>query len=181
MSFRSLNQAIALNGSSVSVNGPSISIAGQYGSISYNLPKGIDKIETNQNMLHFLKSDQIDYEDRKYIGTFISLLKSGIFGVNNMHETRVVFKGTGVFIEVVEGKINRKIGKSHVVTRHIPEYLQCEVISSDVKRSILSVKGIDKGKVSMFASEFRVKRSYKGGIHVFIEGKEPRLKEKKGA
>lgn len=183
MSFRKMNSEIELkNDTKISLNSQKdiLEVSGKHGKMNHKIPESISVI-IKDNVISFDKKREILYEDRKFIGTFISLLNSSIIGVNDLHETRVIFNGTGVSVEIQDSVIEMKLGKSHKIYRNIPEGLICEASSIDVKTFILSVKGVNKGLVTKFASEFRVKRSYKGGIHVYIEGKKPKLKEKKGA
>lgn len=182
MSFRRLNNAIQLDTVEVSVGQDNcITVTGQHGSMCHTMPESICIKEIKDKVLILDKAREIVYDDRKFIGTFISLLNSAIIGVRDLHEVKVVFSGTGVSVQLKDAMLEMRLGKSHKVYKDIPEGVTCAVLSSDVKEAILSVKGINKALVTKFASELRVKKSYRGGIHVYISGKKPRLKERKGA
>lgn len=180
MSFRKLNKSVQLNDVTASVNSNVLQLSGKHGTMSHKIPESIN-VNLEQNVMNFTKTREILSDDKKFIGTFISLLNSSIIGVKEMHESKIIFKGTGVSLKIENNQLEMKLGKSHKVYKDILTGLTCTIISSDVKHSVLSVKGVDKGLVTRFASELRIKRAYKGGVHVFIEGKEPRLKERKGA
>jgi large subunit ribosomal protein L6 len=93
-------------------------------------------------------------------GTYVSLIKNAIQGVNEEYEKKLIIEGVGFRAEVQGNKLVLNVGFSHTVELEIEEGLKVEV-----EKSNISVKGIDKQKVGHFASVIRSTKKpepYKG-------------------
>ena len=112
-------------------------------------------------------------------GTTNSLIKSMLDGVSKGFEKGLEAVGVGYRFNVQGRKVVINAGYSHPVEIEIPEGLSAELVSN----TELTIKGIDKQKVSEFAANIRKVRSpepYKGkGIR--YKGEIVRRKEGKKA
>jgi large subunit ribosomal protein L6 len=112
-------------------------------------------------------------------GTINSLVGSMIDGVSKGFEKSLEAVGVGYRFNVQGNKITVNAGYSHPVVVEIPQGLSCELVSN----TEITIKGIDKQKVSEFAANVRKIREpepYKGkGIR--YKGEYVRRKEGKKA
>jgi len=112
-------------------------------------------------------------------GTTNSLISSMITGVSKGFEKGLEAVGVGYRFNVQGNKITVSAGYSHPVIVEVPEGLTCEMVSN----TEITIKGIDKQKVSEFAANIRKIRQpepYKGkGIR--YKGEHVRRKEGKKA
>jgi ribosomal protein L6P/L9E len=181
MNFRSFNKKISLAGAKCSQDNGHVLIQGKHGAMQYRVPSGVNINFQASDISFDLKNEVVNRKEKTEIGTFISLLKSGIIGVSKLHDRKVIFQGTGISVKIEQNKLAMKIGKSHIVYKDILDGLECKIESSDVKKTVLIIQGTSKELVTRFASELITKRPYKGGIHIFLEGRQLKLKESKSA
>ncbi len=142
---------VTLDGSSVLVNGP-------LGQLKVETSDDFDiKIEDNKLNITPKKKE---FETSPLWGTYSSLIKSAVSGVNKEFEKKLIIEGVGFRANISGDKIVLSVGFSHSVELKIPEGLKVEV-----EKEIISVKGIDKQKVGHFAAIIRSKKvpePYKG-------------------
>jgi len=103
--------------------------------------------------------------------TYLSWLKSMIFGVTKGYKQKLRLIGVGFRANILEDTLNLKIGYSHIINYKIPEDIK--ITTSKNKGIILLVKGKELQKVRQISTEIRKLRepdSYKGkGIHYYGE------------
>jgi large subunit ribosomal protein L6 len=185
--LRNFNRPIKVNGFTCKKDEgkevSKITFTGKNGSLQLDVPNYINfSIEKDEIVLG-LNRDLVSNQEKAMTGTVKALTMSYIKGVTEFHSRIVIFTGTGCNVKVVGDKLVMKIGKSHLVERVIPQGINCAIASSDIKETKLKVHGIDACAVGQFSKELcdLVKNRYKGGIHIWIEGKEVPLKEGKNA
>lgn len=83
-------------------------------------------------------------------GTYMSHLKSMIAGVVTPFEKRLLVEGVGFKWEVKGDNLNMSLGFSHPVVLAIPKG-----ITVVAEKSTLTITGIDKEQVGLFASKVR--------------------------
>jgi len=181
--LRNFNRPIKLNGFTCEKAGSKVTFTGKNGSMDLEVPNYIDFTIENGEVTLKVNRDFQSNQEKAMTGTIKALTMSYIKGVTEFHSRIVIFTGTGCNVKVIDGKLVMKIGKSHLVERVIPEGVNCAIHSSDIKETKLKIHGIDACSVGQFSKELcdLVKNRYKGGIHIWIEGKEVPLKEGKNA
>ncbi|EFK97050.1 50S ribosomal protein L6 [sediment metagenome] len=101
-------------------------------------------------------------------GTVNSHISNMIHGVNEKFEKKLIIEGVGFRAAITGAKIVLKVGFSHDVELDIPDGI--EVV---VEKSNITISGIDKEKVGLFASKVRMIKKpepYKGkGIRYIDE------------
>ena len=97
-------------------------------------------------------------------GTFRSLLRNALEGVEKGFRVQLELKGVGYKAAVQGQNLNLSLGFSHMVNLDVPEGL-----TVSVKGLVIEIEGIDKQKVGQFAAwvqSYRPPEPYKGkGIH----------------
>lgn len=164
-------------GIEVTVEGSLVTVKGKKGELKLNVSPLVDvKVEDG-----FVKTSQKNVSKEANImqGTTNSLLKSMITGVSTGFEKGLEAVGVGYRFNVQGNKITVSAGYSHPVIVEVPAGLSCELVSN----TEITIKGIDKQKVSEFAANIRKIREpepYKGkGIR--YKGEYVRRKEGKKA
>lgn len=97
---------------------------------------------------------------RSIWGTYASLVKNMIDGVNEPFEKRLVVEGVGFRSEVSGEKLVLNLGFSHPVEMAIPEGLDVSA-----EKNVITISGIDKEAVGAFAAKVRAHKKpepYKG-------------------
>lgn len=158
--------------------------AGPKGKIELGIASSCLKININESdstMDLSAPIADISSKERAVVGTTRALIRNCIKGVFSGHQKTVIFTGTGVSVQIIGNTLVMKIGKSHPVIRDIPNNVKCVIKSSDIKTLSLGIESVDKAAVGQFSRDLcdLSKNKYKGGIHIWIEGKEPKLKEGK--
>lgn len=186
--LRSLLKPISLGGAKLEILGQNVTISGKYGTIEILMPSFLELALLPNAFVSIknLKALTIKSE-RALAGSFKANLMLSIKGVNELHSKIVIFTGTGSSVKegivdqdgIQHPGLHMRLGKSHIVERVIPAGLTCKVESSDIRETRLRVSGISLPLVGRFASQLCVKNAYKGGIHVWVEGKEIPIKEGK--
>ena len=164
-------------GVTVTIENNVITVKSTKGELSYAYSNLIEvKQEENAIITKKIK----DSKDANMIqGTTNSLIKSMLDGVSKGFEKGLEAVGVGYRFNVQGKKIVINAGYSHPVEIEVPEGLSAELVSN----TEITIKGIDKQKVSEFAANVRKVRSpepYKGkGIR--YKGEIVRRKEGKKA
>ena len=164
-------------GVEVNVDNNLVTVKGQKGELKLNVSPLIEvKVEDG-----VVKTAQRKASKNANImqGTTNSLLGSMINGVSKGFEKGLEAVGVGYRFNVQGNKITVSAGYSHPVIVEVPAGLSCEMVSN----TEITIKGIDKQKVSEFAANIRKIREpepYKGkGIR--YKGEYVRRKEGKKA
>ena len=186
--LRSLLKPMSLGGAKLEIIAQNITMSGKHGTISMPIPSFLELMFLPNDfiVIKTLKALTVKSE-RALAGSFKANLMLNIKGVNELHSKIVIFTGTGSSVKegmvgqdgVDHAGLHMRLGKSHIVERVIPAGLICKVESSDIRETRLRVSGTDLSLVGRFASQLCVKNAYKGGIHVWVEGKEIPIKEGK--
>jgi large subunit ribosomal protein L6 len=91
-----------------------------------------------------------DKEARSLWGTYASIVKSMIAGVQTPFERKLIVEGVGYKWEIVGKEIKLALGFSHPVVIAIPENLTVVI-----EKLTMTITGIDKEKVGQFAKQIR--------------------------
>lgn len=109
-----------------------------------------------------------DKFSRALWGTYMSHIRNMITGVVTPFEKKLLVEGVGFKWDVKGDTLNLSLGFSHPVTMKIPEG-----ITVTAEKSALTISGIDKEAVSLFAMKVRSQKPpepYKGkGIRYSTE------------
>lgn len=142
----------------VKVEGNLVTVKGPLGELKVELIDGFEiKLDGNEMTL-LPKKNNIEFNS--LWGTYVSLIKNAIEGVNQEFEKRLIIEGVGYRAAVQGSKLVLNVGFSHQVELDIEEGLKVEV-----EKEKISIKGIDKQKVGHFASVVRSTKKpepYKG-------------------
>jgi len=120
-------------------------------------PKILVLVEDNKVIVKRKSNDKLS---KSLHGLIRSLIKNAIEGVTVGYKKDLEIKGVGYRAKVDQNKITLKLGYSHDI-----EYLAPEGIEFEVKKNLISIRGIDKQLVGQVASEIRAFRKpepYKG-------------------
>jgi len=121
---------------------------------------------------------QLTNESRALWGTYSSLIKGMIQGVNKAFQKKLIIEGIGYKADAKGSELQLALGFSHPVKVAVPKGL-----SVTTEKGTITVSGIDKELVGRFASELRALKKpepYKGkGIR--YEGEVIRRKQGKKA
>jgi len=138
---------------------------GPLGTIKLEIPSSL-RVELDKKTIVINTNDKgstkISRKTKSILGTFNSLLKNTIKGINIGHFKQLNLVGVGYRVEDLEhGKFNFKLGYSNNIMIENDE----EALINLLKPTIIQVKGTNKQKVSQKAAELRKLRSpepYKG-------------------
>ena len=172
------NRVLTLpEGVSAEVSGNTITVKSAKGELSLEFSKLIDvKINGNEITTTQIKESK---EANIMQGTTNSLINNMIIGLKDGYVKNLEAVGVGYRFNVQGSKITINAGYSNPVVVEIPEGLSVELLNN----TEISIKGIDKQKVSEFAANVRKVREpepYKGkGIR--YKGEYVRRKEGKKA
>ncbi|NCS98784.1 50S ribosomal protein L6 [Candidatus Parcubacteria bacterium] len=140
------------------IEGNLVTAKGPLGELKVELVDGFElKQEGNELTINPTKKG---IEFNALWGTYVSLIKNAIEGVNQEFEKKLIIEGVGYRAAVQGNKLVLNVGFSHQVELEILEGLKVEV-----EKDTISVKGIDKQKVGHFASVIRSTKKpepYKG-------------------
>lgn len=145
-------------GTEVSINGNEVTVKSSKGELKRTFR---DEVSIN------LEDGKISFEPKKdspfskaMWGTVASHVLNMVQGVNEGFEKQLIVEGIGYKADVAGNTLKMALGFSHPVEMEIPEDL--EVTS---EKNTITVKGMDKEKVGLFASTIRLKKKpepYKG-------------------
>jgi large subunit ribosomal protein L6 len=140
-----------------------LSVKGPYGNLFKNLLPNLI-IELNSNTLKLLRTNE-DKQTKSNHGLMRNLIYNMIEGVSNKFVKILILEGVGYKFQVHNTKLTLLIGYTHSVDFQIPSDVNI-LLESPTR---LKISGIDKEKISLFASQiYNIKppEPYKGkGIH----------------
>jgi large subunit ribosomal protein L6 len=164
-------------GVTVTVDDNLVTVKGPKGELSLNVDKLIT-VEVTDNTVECKRANETNTAKSLH-GTTNSLIENMMVGVSVGFEKGLEINGVGYRFNVSGNKLTVTAGFSHPVVIDIPSDLSVEQVSN----TEITVKGIDKQKVSEFAANIRKWRKpepYKGkGIR--YKGEKIRRKEGKKA
>lgn len=164
-------------GTNVSVDNGVVLVKGPKGELTLNVSPLID-VQVSDGVVK-TSQKRVSKLANMMQGTTNSLISGMVTGVSTGFEKGLEAVGVGYRFNVQGNKITVNAGYSHPVEVIVPEELTCELVSS----TEITIKGIDKQKVSEFAANIRKIREpepYKGkGIR--YKGEYVRRKEGKKA
>lgn len=146
------------DGVTLKKEGDKIVASGALGSLSVEIPSRIEVRFENNEVLVSRKSE--DKLSKSLHGTIRALIANAILGVSAGFEKKLEIIGVGYRAALEDNKLILKVGFSHEVVKEIPEELTVEV-----KKNIISIKGINKQVVGQTAAEIRAIKKpepYKG-------------------
>ncbi|MBG97893.1 50S ribosomal protein L6 [bacterium] len=114
-------------------------------------PKGVLKVNTFKNVSFKKEGNKIIVESKaqkKFHGTFRSLLENAVIGVSKGFSYSLIADGPGYRVSVSGKKLTIKAGYSHDVILEIPEFVDVEVVKGEVK-----ISGICKQDVGGFCDK----------------------------
>lgn len=147
------------SGTEVKKSGINLSVVGPKGSISRDFPGDIS-INISENEITFTPARMDDKKLLALWGTYASLVKNMIIGVNDGYTKKLILEGVGFKSEVVGSDLNLALGFSHPVKVAILEGL-----TVTAEKNVITVSGIDKDLVGRFTAEVRALKKpepYKG-------------------
>lgn len=154
------NRKLAIpNGVTVTVNGQTVSVKGPKGELSLNVDPLIT-VTVNENTVECTRANETK-NAKSLHGTTNSLIENMLIGTSVGFEKGLEINGVGYRFNVAGNKLTITAGFSHPVVLEVPAGLSVEQVSN----TEITVKGIDKQKVSEFAANIRKWRKpepYKG-------------------
>nr|YP_010537238.1 ribosomal protein L6 [Hemiaulus sinensis]UYC31025.1 ribosomal protein L6 [Hemiaulus sinensis] len=143
----------------VSFSGLDITVKGKFGTLENTIP---DVLEIEQNEGNLIVSLQNQTRTAKALhGLYRTLINNMVIGVSEQFQVTLNLKGVGYRAAVQGNSIILNLGYSHPVEMAIPEAISAEV----VQNTTINLKGCDKEKLGLFASQIRSWRPpepYKG-------------------
>jgi len=142
----------------VAVSESSVVVKGPLGELSLDYEPVVEIKVDGEAVVVSPKNEEIS--TRALWGTYSSLIRGMIDGVNKGFEKKLIVEGVGYRAELKGDTLVLNVGFSHLVEMKIPEQLQVSV-----EKENIIVKGIDKQKVGQFAAEVRAQKKpepYKG-------------------
>ncbi len=132
----------------ITVNGNLVTVKGPLGQLQMEFNPDISIKVENGNVI--LAQEKKTLETKALWGTYASLIKNMMEGVNKEYEKKLIIEGVGYKIEARGQKLVFNIGLSHQVEMEIPAGIK--VVTEGEK---ISVKGINKELVGQFAANIR--------------------------
>ena len=162
------------NGVTIAVSGNNVSVKGPKGSLERQFNDTVEITQSPEGVL--VKPKKQDIAGRAMWGTAAAHIKNMIKGVTETFGKKLIIEGVGYRSEVKGKNLVLSVGFSHPVTLPVPEGL---AVTSE--KGVMSISGIDKELVGLFAARVRNTKKpepYKGkGIK--YEGEFIRRKEGK--
>lgn len=150
------------NGTTVEVKDGSVVVSAKGVSLSKELHESVS-VEVNGSEVKVIPGNEA-LETQALWGTFASLIKNMVQGVNTPFEKQLVVEGVGFRADLQGKDLVLNLGFSHPVRMSVPEGLDVSV-----EKNVITVKGPDKEAVGQFAATVRALKKpepYKGkGIH----------------
>jgi large subunit ribosomal protein L6 len=150
----------------VSVDSSVVLVKGPLGQLDLNIPSAIIVKKENNEIILSIKKESL--ENRALWGTYTSLIRNMIEGVNAGFQKELIIEGIGYRANVSGSKVVFSLGFSHQVELEIPSDIKITV-----DKDLINISGIDKQKVGEFAAVIRrhkLPEPYKGkGIRYIDE------------
>jgi large subunit ribosomal protein L6 len=126
-------------------------------SVTVKGPKGELVRSVREEVVIKLEDGKITSEPRRndkaskaLWGTYMSLIKSMVAGVQTPFVKKLIVEGVGFKWDVKGDILNMALGFSHPVTMTIPKSLTVEAVKSE-----LTITGINKEEVTLFAMQVK--------------------------
>jgi large subunit ribosomal protein L6 len=153
-------------GVEVLVSATGVTVKGPKGTLERKVLDNVEvKVENGTVTVHPRRND---IKTRALWGTYASLIKNMVQGVVTPYEKKLLVEGVGFKWEVKGKDLNLSLGFSHPVVKTIPENL-----TVTAEKNALTIVGIDKEAVGLFANQVRSLKKpepYKGkGIRYSTE------------
>jgi len=134
----------------VTIEGKKVTVEGPKGSLSWDLPDGIEaKVEDGKIRV----TRQGDEKQLKALhGLSRALINNMVIGVTQGYEKRLEIVGVGYRASVQGRTVTMNLGFSHPVVYTLPEGITARVEGNN---NIIVIQGIDKQKVGQAAAELR--------------------------
>jgi len=145
-------------GTTVDIAGTTVTVKGPQGELSRTVSADIVIAQADGIITFTMLKDTP--QNRSQWGTTASHIKNMVDGVNNKFEKKLIVEGVGYRAEVKGSKLEMLLGYSHPIIMDIPAELE---ITSE--KNVLTVSGISKEHVGLFASKIRLQKKpepYKG-------------------
>lgn len=147
------------NNVQVQLDDNTIKVKGPKGELTHSIPAEI-KVLVENNVITLNKNTTSRKGNEKY-GLTRSLINNLVIGVTDEFEKKLQLVGVGYRAQADQKTLTLSLGFSHPVIFDIPENIKVKV---DANTNI-SITGIEKEKVGLFAAKIRAKRPpepYKG-------------------
>jgi len=145
-------------GTDVQINGSTVMVKGPLGQLERTFNEAVT-ISLDNGVVTFAPKVETA-QARALWGTIASHVKNMVDGVNTKFEKKLIVEGVGYRAEVKGSSLEMQLGFSHPIVMEIPEGI--EVVS---EKNNISVSGINKELVGLFASKVRLQKKpepYKG-------------------
>lgn len=136
-----------------------IFVKGDFGELKENYPLENLVIEINDSILT-VKPKQESRQNRQLQGLYRTLINNMIIGVTKKFRRNLEINGVGYRAQVVGKELILNLGYSHPIDFKIPANIEVKIEGNK-----LSIEGISKQEVGLFAAKIRSKRPpepYKG-------------------
>ncbi len=145
-------------GTDVQINGSTVTVKGPLGELERTF-NDVITISLNDGLVTFIPKEDTP-RGRALWGTTASHVKNMIDGVTTKFTKNLIIDGVGFRAEVKGSQLVMQLGFSHPVEMEIPSDLDVAV-----EKQTITVAGVDKEQVGLFASKVRLQKKpepYKG-------------------
>ncbi|MFW0871132.1 MAG: 50S ribosomal protein L6 [Patescibacteria group bacterium] len=145
-------------GTTVAVDGANVKVTGPLGNLSRTFRDVVDIIVVDNTVQFTPKTDS--HFAHAMWGTVSSIVRSMVEGVNTKFQKVLSVEGVGYRCDMQGNKLVLNVGFSHPVEITVPEGLEV-----GVEKNTITISGIDKELVGLFANRVRSKKKpepYKG-------------------
>ena len=142
----------------VTISDGVITVSGPHGTLTEKIHPKVD-IKVNDKEINILPVDS-SIEANALWGTFASLVRNMVDGVNNLYEKKLLVEGVGFKVDMQGRDLLFALGFSHPVKVIVPEGLNVTT-----EKNTISISGISKHAVGQFAANIRALKKpepYKG-------------------
>jgi large subunit ribosomal protein L6 len=146
------------DGTTVAVDGNTVHVTGPLGSLSREFRDVVD-ITVADSTVQFAPKSDTKFAHSMW-GTVSSIVRSMVEGVNEQFKKVLHVEGVGYRCDVQGSNLVLNVGFSHPVEFAIPEELEV-----GVEKNTITISGIDKEQVGLFANRVRNSKKpepYKG-------------------
>jgi large subunit ribosomal protein L6 len=153
-----------------------VSVKGPLGELFRNVREEV-AVTVSDGRVTFLPKKESKFS-RSLWGTYASLVKNMIAGVNAPFVKKLIVEGVGYRSEIAGESLKLQVGFSHPVILPIPAG-----ITATVEKSEITIQGNDKERVGQFAAEVRAVKKpepYKGKGIRYVDEVVRRKQGKKG-